>query len=167
MDERTRLCSAFLSELLRPAAGIPRATAASIWSCISEINGETTPLDLNMEAMVRLGNPCLGRELLQRPAFGEPQRPRLVGLQAADGRSPFAAGAQLTLDPESSRPCGYITSAVYSPALQRWVGLGLVARSLSAYGQLLQARDPLRGRTTPVRVCPTIHVDPHGERMQS
>ena len=58
----------------------------------SEINGETTPYDLGMEPLVRIGNRCLGRELLDRPAFHEPTRPRLVGLRAADGHAPFLAG---------------------------------------------------------------------------
>ena len=69
----------------------------------SEINGQTTPHDLLMEALVKSGNPCLGRELLDRTGLHEPSRPRLVGLRAVDGRSKFQAGAQLTLD---DRPIG-------------------------------------------------------------
>ena len=46
----------------------------------SEINGETTPLDLGLEAMVRAGNPCLGRESA-RPAGVSRSDP------AAPGRS--------------------------------------------------------------------------------
>ena len=137
----------------------------------SEINGQTTPLDLGMEAVVKLGNDFLGRELLGRPAFHEPQRPRLVGLRAADGRSRFLAGAQLTAAPAASkapvRACGYVTSAVFSPALQQWVGLALLARDLATPDAIVLARDPLRHGDTPVRVTAVTHFDPAGERIRS
>jgi sarcosine oxidase subunit alpha len=131
----------------------------------AEINGETTPLDLGLEPLLRSGNRCLGRELLDRPAFHEPTRPRLVGLRAADGRSQFLAGAQLLPDSASTRPCGHVTSSVYSPTLNEWLGLALVARALPA-GTVLTAHDPLRSRTTPVRITPPAHYDPAGLRMK-
>ncbi len=132
----------------------------------SEINGETTPHDLNMDGLLKLQNPCLGRELLDRPAFHEPSRPRLIGVRARDGRSKFQAGAQLTTENEPNRPVGYITSAVYSPALGEWVGLALLARRLGE-GTRIVARDPLRAGDTPLRVVSPVHIDPAGERMKS
>jgi methylglutamate dehydrogenase subunit C len=131
----------------------------------SEINGETTPQDLNMDGLLKLGNPCLGRELLDRPAFHEPSRPRLVGVRARDGRTKFQAGAQLTTEAESRHAAGHVTSAVYSPALGEWVGLALLARRLGEEARIV-ARDPLRGGDTPLRVVPPVHFDPAGERMK-
>ncbi len=133
----------------------------------AELNGETTPLDLGMEGLVRLGNPCLGRELLERPAFHEPTRPRLVGLRALDGHTPFLAGAQLTSADSPTRPCGHITSSVFSPTLGEWLGLALLARNLAVEGAILTARDPLRAAATPVRVVAPAHFDPGGARMKA
>jgi sarcosine oxidase subunit alpha len=133
----------------------------------SEINGETTPQDLGMETLLNAGNACVGRDLLDRPALTEPARPRLVGLRAVDGHARFLAGAQLTVDAYATRPCGHVTSCAYSPALEQWIGLALVSRSLAIDGQVLVARDPLRGAETQVRVCPAVHFDPQGERMKS
>ena len=65
-----------------------------------------------------------------------------------------------------NRPAGYITSAVYSPALGEWIGLALLARRLGE-GARIVARDPLRGGDTPVRVVPHTHFDPGGERMKT
>ena len=132
----------------------------------SELNGETTPHDLLMDGLVELGNPCLGRELLDRPGLHESSRPRLVGIRAADGRSKFLAGAQLTTPDAPNHSAGYITSAVYSPALGEWIGLALLARRLME-GARVVARDPLRGGDTPIRVVPHVHFDPHGERMRA
>jgi heterotetrameric sarcosine oxidase alpha subunit len=133
----------------------------------SEINGETTPLDLGMQALVQQGNACLGRELLERPAFHEAARPRLVGLRAMDGHAQFLAGAQLTVTGSAARPCGHVTSSVFSPALGEWLGLALVARELAAEAAILSARDPLRARNTPVRIVSPVHFDPAGARMKA
>ncbi len=132
----------------------------------SELNGQTTPLDLGLESLVRQGNACLGRSLLDRPAFHEPSRPRLVGLRSADARAEFLAGAQLTLAGAPTRPCGHVTSSVFSPALGEWLGLALLARDRATEGTVLLARDPLRGRDTPVRVVAAVHFDPSGARMK-
>jgi len=137
----------------------------------SEINGQTTPLDLCMEALVQLGNPFVGRELLERPAFHEARRPRLVGLRAADGRARFLAGAQLTTAPPAGAtpvlPCGHVTSTAYSPALREWIGLALLARDQARPGAIVYACDPLRGALTPVRVTAPTHFDPAGERIKA
>ncbi|MEY4376993.1 MAG: hypothetical protein RJB26_1543, partial [Pseudomonadota bacterium] len=131
----------------------------------SEITGQVTPFDLGMEAMVAQGNDCIGRSLLDRPAFHEPNRPRLVGLQSADGRSPFLAGAQLTTTANGTLPAGYVTSAVFSPALGQTVALALLSRDVS-FGAVVHARDPLRGASTPVKVVSPVHFDPQGLRVK-
>ena len=133
----------------------------------AELNGQTTPQDLGMEGMLKLGNRCVGRELLDRPGLHEPTRPRLVGLTAIDGRTKFLAGAQITAVDSPSQGCGHVTSTVYSPSLGQWVGLALVARRLSAEGTELLARDPLRSIETRVKVVSTVHFDKNGERMKS
>jgi len=132
----------------------------------SELNGQTTPYDLGMGSLVALGNACVGRDLLDRPAFHEPQRERLVGVRSNDGKSPFLGGAQLTADAVSARPVGYITSSAYSPALGEWIGLALVSREI-AEGTILYARDPLRGNDAVVNVVSPVHYDPTSDRMKS
>ncbi len=133
----------------------------------SEINGQTTPQDLGMDSLIKLGNACVGRDLLDREAFGDPQRPRLVGLQAVDPQHTFLAGAQVTVPDAPTRSVGHVTSTVYSPALARWIGLALVGRHLSSEGHELMARDPIRGRQTRVKVTPPVHFDASGARMRA
>ncbi len=131
----------------------------------SEINGQTTPFDLGMDGLVKQKNTCVGRELLNRPAFHEASRPRLVGLKAVDGKSKFLAGAQL-IGSLAPRPCGHVTSTVYSPTLKEWIGLGLVARDY-ALGDIVRAHDPLRSGNTRVLLVSPVHLDPSGARMKS
>ena len=133
----------------------------------AEINGQTTPLDLNMQGLMKTPNLCIGRTMLNRPAFQEAQRPVLVGFKAADGRSAVLAGAQITTDGTSNRPVGYVTSSVYSPALAQWIGLALIDRSLSKQDEVLVGRDPLRNGNTPIRITSMTHFDIAGERLRS
>jgi methylglutamate dehydrogenase subunit C len=132
----------------------------------SEFNGQTTPYDLGMGGLVALGNRCVGRDLLDRPAFHESHRERLVGIRASDGKSPFLGGAQLTADAVSARSVGYVTSSAYSPALGEWIGLALVSREIPD-GGTLHARDPLRGNHAVVKVVSPVHYDPTADRMKS
>ena len=133
----------------------------------AELNGQTAPADLGFERFLQSDNRCVGRELLQRVAFSAPDRPRLVGVVAADGRSKFLAGAQLTTTTDARSARGYVTSSVYSPTLKQWVGLALLARDLALEGQSVLARDPLRGLQTAVRVTACVHFDPTGERARA
>jgi sarcosine oxidase subunit alpha len=133
----------------------------------AEINGQTTPGDLAMTSMSNANPRCIGRALLERPAFAAQDRPCLVGLRAHDRRSRFLAGAQITQPREKVRSSGYVTSAVFSPALNEWIGLGLVSRQCSQTGTQLLARDPLRSLETPISVVSLVHFDPQGQRMKA
>jgi sarcosine oxidase subunit alpha len=133
----------------------------------SEMNGQTTPMDLGMDALMRLPGGCVGRDLLDRPAFQEAERPRLVGVRAADGRSPFLAGVQLTADQDTRHSLGYVTSSAFSPTLGEWVGLALLARAHASDGRTIIGRDPVRGGDMRLKVTPAVHFDPASERMKS
>ena len=137
----------------------------------SELNGQTTPMDAGLGAMLRAGadgavRASIGRALLERDGLKGADRPILVGLRAADGKSQFQGGAQITGTASAAKCLGYVTSAVYSPALNQWIGLALVARDHSAAGMELFSRDPLRGADTRVRIVPPTHFDPQGHRIR-
>ena len=110
---------------------------------------------------------CDLRPLLDRPAFHEPSRPRLVGLRATDGKATIRGGAQITTESAPSHSLGHITSSAFSPAVGEWIALALVARSHAVEGATLMARDPLRGQNVQVRVTALPHYDPKNERMKS
>jgi heterotetrameric sarcosine oxidase alpha subunit len=133
----------------------------------AEINGQVSAYDLRLDDMVkRSGPPCIGLELLARPALHESSRPVLVGLVASDPKVRFNAGAQLIAATGSTHSRGHVTSAVWSPSLGRAVGLALLAREFAAQDREVVAADPLRGQHTRVRVTPAVHFDPTGERMK-
>jgi heterotetrameric sarcosine oxidase alpha subunit len=131
----------------------------------SELNGQTTPFDLGMQGLMKRDDDFVGRPLLQRPAFHESSRPRLVGLRAVNPTGQFLGGAQITTRTDLNHACGFITSSTFSPALNEWIGLALVARSIAA-GEELVARDPVRAGDTAVRVTSPVHYDSTGELMR-
>ena len=138
----------------------------------SELNGQVTPQDAGLGAMLRPGKDGLvpdsiGCALLDRPGLKAADRPMLVGVRAADGKGSFLGGAQITATARDTRSLGYVTSAVFSPALGEWIGLALVARDHATPGTELIARDPLRGGNTALRVVPMNHFDPDGARLRS
>lgn len=132
----------------------------------AELNGQTTPNDLGMNRMVALNPHCVGSDLLNRRGLNDQSRPRLVGLRSANTGARFLAGAQITASNYLERAIGHVTSSAYSPALQTWIGLALVARSVPPEGTELVARDPLHDCDTVVQLAPVTQFDPSGERMK-
>ncbi len=133
----------------------------------AELNGQTTPMDLGMAGMLKTGNPCIGSELLSRPALSSPEREQLVGLRALDSTQPLLAGAQLTLPSEASHSCGHVTSAALSPMLGEHIALALVQQRYSDIDTKLVMRHPLLSIETSVRVVAPDHFDPAGMRMKT
>jgi sarcosine oxidase subunit alpha len=133
-----------------------------------EIDGRTTPADLGLGRMASRNKDYVGRAALDRAALQDPARPRLVGLVARDGRSPIRSGAQIVADPTAKPPVamlGHVTSADFSPTLQRPIALALVAGGPERRGETLHATYPLRGETTEVTVTDPVFVDPEGRRL--
>ena len=133
----------------------------------AEINGQTTPADLGLGRMLGAGNACVGRNLLDRPALDADDRQVLVGIHAAEPAAELAGGAQITTLAEAGTACGYITSAAFSPSLDRWVALALVERRHAETGNHLMMRHPLGRKEARVEVVSPVHVDPQGTRMKS
>jgi heterotetrameric sarcosine oxidase alpha subunit len=133
----------------------------------AEISGQTSPYDLRLDSWVRASGDCIGRALLERPALQELTRPVLVGLIAAHPAQRFNAGAQLVAPSAPEEALGYITSAAFSPMLERHIALGLLARHHALPGTRVLAADPLAGSPVPLLVCEPAHFDPAGERMKA
>jgi heterotetrameric sarcosine oxidase alpha subunit len=133
----------------------------------AEITGQTSPYDLRLDSSVRASGDCIGQALLERPSLHELTRPILVGLLAAHPAQRFNAGAQLVAPSAPGEALGYITSAAFSPMLERHIALGLLARHHALPGTRVLAADPLAGSPVPLLVSEPVHFDPAGERMKA
>ena len=133
-----------------------------------EADGRTTADDLGLGKFVTTSKWCVGKPLLARPAMTAPDRWQLVGLTGLDGAR-IPRGAKIVADPDHSLPnpmLGHVTSWCFSPNLDAWIALALVASGRARHGEVLWAVSPLADARVRVRVGPPCCIDPDGERLR-
>jgi methylglutamate dehydrogenase subunit C len=134
----------------------------------NELNGQTTARDLGLGKMMSTKKDYIGRVLAARPALTDAQRPALTGVKPVDRNKRLRGGAHffvpgMKVCPENVE--GHMTSVCFSPALDHWIGLGLLKRGPQRIGEKLRAFDPVRGEDFAVEVCSPVFVDPEGARL--
>jgi sarcosine oxidase subunit alpha len=133
-----------------------------------EADGRTTADDLGMGKLVNAGKWCVGKPLLSRPALTAADRWQLVGLTALDGAA-MPRAAKIVADPDHPLPnpmLGHVTSWCWSPNLDAWIALALVANGRARHGETLWAVSPLANARIRVKVGPPCFIDPEGERLR-
>jgi len=133
-----------------------------------EADGRTTADDLGLGKLVSPAKWCVGKPLLDRPALTAPDRWQLVGLTAQDG-APMPRGAKIVADPDHAAPnpmLGHVTSWCWSPNLDAWIALALLASGRARHGETLWAVAPLAQARVRVTVGPPCFIDPDGERLR-
>jgi len=134
----------------------------------AEADGRTTADDLGMGKLVNAAKWCIGKPLLNRPALVAAGRWQLVGLTALDGAE-MPRAAKLVADPESPAPnpmLGHVTAWCWSPNLNAWIALALLADGRARHGETLWAVAPLANAKVRVRVDPPCFIDPEGQRLR-
>jgi sarcosine oxidase subunit alpha len=134
-----------------------------------EADGRTTADDLGLGGLVNAGKWCVGKPLRGRSALVAPDRWQLVGLTAVGG-VPMPRAAKLVADPDHPLPnpmLGHVTSWCFSPNLDAWIALALLANGRARHGETLWAVSPLADARVQVRVGPTCFIDPAGERLRA
>jgi methylglutamate dehydrogenase subunit C len=135
----------------------------------NEIDGRTTASDLGLGRMMSTKKDYIGRVMAGRPALLDPGRQTLVGLRPVNVHQRLRAGAHLIPlvgAPLAANDQGVVTSVAFSPSLDQWIGLGLLAHAARLAGRRVRAADPLRNGTVDVEVCPPCFIDPQGERLR-
>ena len=134
----------------------------------AEADGRTTADDLGMGKLVSAAKWYIGKPLMNRPALTAVDRWQLVGLTALDGAvMPRAAKIVADLDRALPNPMlGHVTSWCWSPNLESWIALALLAGGRTRHGEILWAVSPLADAKVRVRVGPPCFIDPEGERLR-
>jgi sarcosine oxidase subunit alpha len=133
----------------------------------AEADGRTTADDIGMGKLISPAKWCIGKPLLDRPALKLADRWQLVGLTALDAAMPRAA--KIVADPARAAPnpmLGHVTSWCWSPNLNAWIALAIVAGGRARHGETLWAVSPLAGAKVRVKVGPPCFIDPDGERLR-
>lgn len=135
----------------------------------SELNGTITARNLGMEKMVSGVKDSIGAVLAGREALVAEDGLRLVGLRAIDENGTITSGSHLFADDApvvSAHDQGYVTSACYSPHLGSSIGLGFIRHGAQRYGEIIQARNPLEGRSARAEIVSPHFIDPEGGRLR-
>ena len=136
----------------------------------NELCGQTTARDLGLERMVSKKKDCIGNTLSERSHLNREGGLALMGFAPVMRNEQLSAGAHFI---SRGKPAttendeGWMTSVAYSPALGHSIGLGFIARGRDRVGEIVQAADPLRGKTIDVRIVSPHFVDPEGERQRA
>ena len=134
-----------------------------------EIDGRTTMADLGLSGMASLKKDYIGRVLSQRPALIDPERPTLVGVKPKKAGTMLRGGAILMPSGRlRCRGCGWLTTAVRSPAVDTFIALGFVEGGLDAWKDSeLVCVDPLHDECMAVELVSPCFVDPEGVRIKA
>lgn len=136
-----------------------------------DTDGSMTPVDLGMSWALSMKKPFsfLGKRSLARSDTAREGRKQLVGLMPEDPMHVLAEGAQVIETADISQVpmpmLGHVTSSYHSPELGRSIAMAVVRGGAKREGQRLYAM--ANGRVTPVKVVPTVFIDPKGERQHA
>ncbi|MEO3430394.1 sarcosine oxidase subunit alpha family protein [Pelagibius sp. CAU 1746] len=132
-----------------------------------ELDGRTTAADLGLGGMTSRKKHYIGSSMLERDGLSDPARLKLVGFVSADGGR-IRAGAHLIAAEDAASPprsLGHVTSTTYSPALEKYIALGLLENGPERIGEKLLATYPLKNISVEVEVVSSHFFDPDGSRM--
>ncbi len=128
----------------------------------SELNGTTTAADLGLGKMMSAKKDYIGRMMAQREGLTDENRQCVVGILPVDKSDRLRAGSHLLKrnDPPSmANDQGYVTATAWSPALDRWVGLALLANGRRRHGEIVKIFDGLRNIHMYGEICEPMHYD--------
>lgn len=129
-----------------------------------DTDGTTLPQDLGLAGpRARKQGDYVGKRSLFTEEATRPGRRQLVGLDC-DGSAPLPVGGHIVAQAERASQ-GYVTSACFSPTLNRPIALGLVRDGAGRMGETVEVYH--LGARRPARIAPLCAFDPSWERLHA
>ena len=133
-----------------------------------DTDGSVTADDLGLSRMVATGKPdFVGKRSLSLPDLARAGRRQLVGLLPEDPAFVPDEGAQIVAEPAPAKGAaalGWVSSAYWSPTLERSFALALVADGRNRAGETLFATTT--AGTKPVKLVEPVFYDREGRRLE-
>jgi len=134
----------------------------------TDTDGSSTPDDVGWGDVARRKNgDFIGRRSLDRPANRAAERKQFVGLEPLDPRQSMRAGGHLLIGADRKAPAptdGWITSACFSPTLERHIALGMLRGGRSRLGQIVTVCDEQERFN--VKIVSPVFYDPPNARLK-
>jgi len=136
----------------------------------SEIDGRVISSDLSLEGMLSKKKDFIGKRSLNREAFLNPNREKIVGVVPLDKKSMIPEGSHLVRDSNASLPnpkLGHISASCWSVEYNNPFSLAILKDGKKRIGEKLYAVSPLKNKNIEVEIVSSHYVDSKGERVRS
>ena len=135
-----------------------------------ELDGRTIPYDVSLEGLVSKKKDFIGKRSLQKEAFNNSDRQKIVGLVPIDRKTNIPEGSHLVLDKNAKLPnpkLGHVSSSCWSFENNNPFSLAIIKDGKNMIGKKLFAVSPLKDTTIEVEVISSHYVDHEGKRVRS
>ena len=136
----------------------------------SEIDGRTIAQDLSLDGMLSKKKDFIGKRSLNREAFINPDRGKIVGVVPVDKKTMIPEGSHLVENNKAKLPnpkLGHISASCWSVEYNNPFSLAILKQGKKRIGDKLYALSPLKGKDIEVEIVSSHYVDPKGERVRS
>ena len=136
----------------------------------SEIDGRTIAYDLSLEGMLSQKKDFIGKRSLNRKAFTENNREKIVGVVPIDKKTSIPEGSYLVENAKASFPnpkLGHVSASCWSVEYDNPFSLAIIKDGKNKKGEKLFAVSPLKNKIIPVEIVSQHYVDPEGKRVRS
>jgi len=136
----------------------------------SEIDGRVIPSDLSLDGMLSKKKDFIGKRSLNREAFLNLEREKIVGVVPLDKKTMIPEGSHLVSDGNGKLPnpkLGHISASCWSVEYNNPFSLAILKDGKKKIGEKLYALSPLKNKNIPVEIVSSHYVDPKGERVRS
>lgn len=132
----------------------------------AEIDGRTTMSDLGLAGLASSKKPFVGSVLRKRSVLTAPDRPTLVGLEVV-GDVGARAGSLLFPNSGEITGHGWVSSTSYSPALGKYIALGLLKNGRDRIGETIRIASFVDDQLLTAKVVSHHFYDPEGKRQNA
>jgi len=134
----------------------------------SDTDGASTPDDVGWGHVARRkATDYIGRRSLFRPGNLAQDRKQFVGLAPVDSGQAIRPGGHLLIGADRQPPAatdGWVTSAIFSPNLDRYIALGMLKGGREREGEILTVCDEAERYN--VQVVSPVFYDPENHRLR-
>ncbi len=136
----------------------------------SELNGTTTAADLGLGKMMSSKKDYIGRMMAGREGLTDKNRQCVVGIKPCDAKDKIRSGSHILKEndaPSMAADQGYISSVAWSPMLNMWLGLALIANGGARRGEVVKIFDGVRNIHMFGQICDPVHFDRKHARLHA
>jgi len=135
----------------------------------SEIDGRVISSDLLLDGMLSKKKDFIGKRSLNKKAFLNVDRQKIVGVIPIDKKTMIPEGSHLVKEANASLPnpkLGHVSASCWSVEYNNPFSLAILQDGKKRIGEKLYAVSPLKNKNIAVEIVSSHYVDSKGERVR-